>query len=806
MSFIDSELMGSGYIHSPLPLHREHSLEEELKKIPVLKEVILSDLNDLKEWSAVGDGEFSHSFVSTPEGGKGISFFAESPCEQRPMGRLEEGDCSNYGQFGIELKIARENWEDYNQLSFYLRADCEGVRHVSVNLCFKNDGKIKIPDIYHRDGYHVMNLNCGEWMRFTIQIDTLPRDQIISLIFCSNKVGCETNADLGNQLHFTLGDLKLQQAAYTENTLGWELPQGKIAYCYSGYFTNGKKTAVVALPSGSSFSVLNGKKNTVLKGVSEESNGYNMLSIIDFSSVTEVGEYTILTDTEETDPFQISDQVYQDSIWKTINFFFCQRCGYPVPGYHQSCHRDIMAYHGDKSFFCCGGWHDAGDVSQQLIQTAEITYALFEAASALKNNTLLHARLREEGLWGIDYVLKSRFGDGYRATSVGVSVWTQGFLGDKDDIRSRCHNNAYDNFLCAAVEAYCSMELKDEDPQLSDRLLACAKMDFSFALERFSVTGYSETPPEYWEHSFMTSPSLFAATICWSASLLYRASHSEEYLEIAVEYGDYILSCQAWPDENTTHFPVFGFFYRDSKKKSLQHFNHQAREQVYMHALIELCKTQPTHPSYENWRKAIQLYGDYLKTLMRHGNPYGMIPSGLYRTEELEDSHAMLKQHLETGEEMNTNYILQLNNGKNLGEGFYLKQFPVWFSFRGNNAVILSMGKSASLCGHFLKDKELLDIAAAQLEWNVGKNPFRQSLMYGEGKRYAQQYAVMSGEITGELPVGIQTLENGDVPYWPQMNNATYKEIWTTPSGKWLSILADIYIAMDNYVIVFDYY
>ena len=87
----------------------------------------------------------------------------------------------------------------------------------------------------------------------------------------------------------------------------------------------------------------------------------------------------------------------------------------------------------------------------------------------------------------------------------------------------------------------------------------------------------------------------------------------------------------------------------------------------------------------------------------------------------------------------------------------------------------------------------MLDAVESQLAWIIGVNPFRQSLMYGEGIRYAQQYAAKSGEAVGELPVGVQTLEDEDAPYWPQMNNATYKEVWTTPSGRWLSILAELY-------------
>ena len=127
-----------------------------------------------------------------------------------------------------------------------------------------------------------------------------------------------------------------------------------------------------------------------------------------------------------------------------------------------------------------------------------------------------------------------------------------------------------------------------------------------------------------------------------------------------------------------------------------------------------------------------------------------------------------------------------------IDEEHYMKRFPVWFNiFNGNTAIHLSNGKSAAICGNFLKDKELLDIGLEQLYWTVGKNPFGQSLIYGEGDNYPQMNSFSSGEMTGEMPVGIRTLGNDDVPYWPQTNNACYKEVWVTSAGKWLSLIAE---------------
>lgn len=43
------------------------------------------------------------------------------------------------------------------------------------------------------------------------------------------------------------------------------------------------------------------------------------------------------------------------------------------------------------------------------------------------------------------------------------------------------------------------------------------------------------------------------------------------------------------------------------------------------------------------------------------------------------------------------------------------------------------------------------------------------------------------------MPVGIETRDNSDTPYWPSGNNATYKEVWLTTAGRWISVVSELY-------------
>src|SRR5690606_27818570 len=115
-----------------------------------------------------------------------------------------------------------------------------------------------------------------------------------------------------------------------------------------------------------------------------------------------------------------------------------------------------------------------------------------------------------------------------------------------------------------------------------------------------------------------------------------------------------------------------------------------------------------------------------------------------------------------------------------------------WFARRGNYGVLLSQAKALSAAAHLRGDLEAIALAETQAQWIVGRNPFTQSTMIGEGYDWAQQYSVSSGDIVGALPVRMQTRGERDVPYWPAANMYVYKEVWVHPVARWLWLMRDI--------------
>ena len=330
----------------------------------------------------------------------------------------------------------------------------------------------------------------------------------------------------------------------------------------------------------------------------------------------------------------------------------------------------------------------------------------------------------------------------------------------------------------------------DKDEMLKKNLCKIAKEDFGFAIKRFEELGYGERSLYGSGHASMTSQSQYMATISWAASLLYKLTGDEYYAGKAAESIKYTLQCQETQPLKDPN-GIKGFFYRDLDKRSIVHFNHQSRDHVYMQALTALCETQPGNPGYKSWADAIMMYGDYLKKIFSYVQPYGMIPAGVYQKDEIKDSANFYVTQIWIREDVTKDFKEQLSNGIKLDDDHYLRFFPVWFSFKGNAAVTLSTGKTAALCGKFLKDKELMNIAEQQLFWIVGKNPFGQSLIWGEGSNYPQLYTALPGETVGGIPVGMQSRFNEDTPYWPQFNTATYKEVWGGSACKWLMLISE---------------
>jgi endoglucanase len=95
---------------------------------------------------------------------------------------------------------------------------------------------------------------------------------------------------------------------------------------------------------------------------------------LDFTSFITNGLFHLQIDETISEPFEISEKVYQPLIPLTLQFFQVQRCGSSLAQMHGECHTsDGIINSGPKKsrkIDASGGWHDAGDYLKFYITTA----------------------------------------------------------------------------------------------------------------------------------------------------------------------------------------------------------------------------------------------------------------------------------------------------------------------------------------------------------------------------------------------------------------------------------------------------
>ena len=770
-SSLDEEIRLSNMLHSPLPLDGSRSLEAYQLRQPVLHSEAIPLDDSVNRWTHKGFGRMEYIADS------GLCLTIPVHTGERAKGPDNDPDYATFGRASLSLDLNGRDLRPFTRMVMEVKPICQGVMIMNLNAVLQNAHPNGL-------GAHLINLTNNEWNTIVFDISGLERDSVWSLTLYTDLKG--GNEALCDSISYVLRNLRLERVENPPKEIGWEVLPGSIAYSSTGYLTKGRKTAVVDSSCRGAFSLVDEESGKVcFTGKTEPiRTTLGSFGMVDFSSFTKPGRYRLQLEQTSTEPFLISDDAFLDTQWRLLNFIFCQRCGYEVPGIHGVCHQDVFCNHAGQEVCYGGGWHDAGDLSQQTLQTAEVAYSLLEAYLHNKDtHPLLAKRLLEEAEWGLRFILRCRFDDGFRASSLGLLHWTDSQTGTYDDIHSvRKQNNAFDNYLYAAYEAFASQVLPASS--LCDSLAQAAKEDFHFAEKKFQSDGYDNFP-HIMEHTFNTSPSLFQAARSWSATQLFLLSGESSYSQVAANSIGYVLKCQEKEGFS-------GYFYRDTTFCAPVHFIHQSRDQLFPQALIALCQSQPSHPDTAQWNDAIRRYADYLKRLMPYTEPYGMVPSGIWQAEEYADSAGFHSLHIFAPRNAQQLFDRQLQCGWKIDNTHYLRRFPMSFGiFNGNEAIILSTGKGAALCGHYLNDETLCQIGLEQLYWTVGKNPFCQSIIYGEGMHYPSMDSFSSGEITGEIPVGIRSFGNDDVPYWPQTNNACYKEVWMTSAGKFLSLIAE---------------
>lgn len=751
----------------------ENSMMRRYMAKPVHESVLLDDMESDLGWRMTGIGKLSYTTERAKDGKRSLRFRTSLRDEEHLKANYKNGTFAGE-QGGISMARLQfdkpRDWSRFNRLSLWVYVHPSSMRAYSFRLRVEWEG-ISQAALEPNPSHHVQDLVPGKWQQVVWEIPDLPRERITTILISQALRGHDPEDE--GVVTYDFDRLELQRVD-PEPWEGWEVAPDRLAYNHVGYRPSGEKIAIASISSDASFDVVeaaSGRKVATFPVTTVE-NKRGRFHVLDFTSFSTPGRYLLRCGKVSGRPFTISDDLWYGAIEKTLNFYYAERCGYDVPGIHRVCHQDWRGTHNGQVKIINGGWHDAGDLSQGSHRTGVAVYSMLRLYEQLRERGLrpgLQARLLEEARWGLDWLLKTRFGDGYRITWVLGRFYSDNKLDTFDDMIAPAQHTAYENFLFAAVAAHASRVLKDADPRRADLSLKAAREDYRATLAKrsdWSVTTRDE-----------------AAFGALASVELYRATGDLSYEEQAARFGRLLIQCQE--QRLVDGIPLAGYFYTDTTRQRILHDHHMSFEEAPLLALGALCDAFPRHGDWMNWYGAALLHSEFfLGRGAAASEPYRHLPNSVWRKSDIE---ALARY---PGWDL-AGAWRQFNDGTPLGGDFRLRVFPIWRDkpFHGSTAIQLSATAALSVAARLRGRQSSENLVRRQLQWVFGGNPFSQSLMYGEGYDFQPHFAYCQRNMVGALPVGIDSRRD-DAPCWPATNTATYKEIWVVPVSRLLLTLS----------------
>jgi len=749
----------------------ENSLDARYVSKPVYDSMLVDDMETNRAWTVSGIGQKTYTSERAKDGKRSLRFQTSMRDEAYLRANQKNGTFTAQQGGSTEMRLHFEppqDWSRFNRIAFWVYVHPTTMQIYSLQLSFDCEGAphgALDPVATHV----VQDLKPGEWNRVVWEIPELQRDRITALSMGATLTGHGPEDEGIVTYDFDRIEVDRVDAEPYE---GWEVAPGKIAFQHVGYRPSDQKLAFAGSSAGSQFELVNavsGKTAATLP-VQEAANKRGQFKVLDFSTFTQPGEYFLRSGAVSGKPFAIADDLWFGVIEKTLNFYYGQRCGFDVPGIHHVCHQDWQGTHDGKTIIINGGWHDAGDLSQGSFRTGGATYAMLQTYEQLQQKGIrpdLQKRLLEEASWGLDWLLKTRFGDGYRITWARMRYYTDNKVGTVDDMIVPAQNIAFENFVFCTTAADAARLLKTVDLKRAAASLKAAEEDYAITLKQ-RTNWLNATVDE-------------AAYGTLASVELYRATGKQTYAGQATRFGKLLIQCQE--QSFVDGLPLTGYFYTSTKRNHPVHERHSSFEEAPAMALRALCDTFQNHPDWMDWYGAALLQSEYFQQPgTAISAPFRLIPNSIWRRSEFDNLQG---NKLEEA-------LKQFNDGTRLAEDYRLRVFPIWNDnlFHGNTAVHMAATAAMASSALLRNSREMQDLVRLQLQWVLGGNPFSQSLMYGAGYDYQPLFAYCTRNLVGALPVGMDSRD--DSPYWPAENRATFKEMWVVPVSRMLFSLASM--------------
>ena len=436
--------------------------------------------------------------------------------------------------------------------------------------------------------------------------------------------------------------------------------------------------------------------------------------IADFSDFKKEGLYFVRLKVAETRElsdsyvFPIKKNLYFDLAKKASKWFYYQRCGVEVPGFHKACHTDDIIIKTDGTKVdVSGGWHDAGDYGKWIgggtTGIMALTTFQEEFSEELKSGSGT-PELVDEAAWEARYFCKGYwdgfFHPGFTGNFENVCEWLgapecepQRIVLEQEMLETEYgYIKAPGITMTGAYLAKVGRQILPYDKKFSERC-------FSIAKEVYNIDFEIKLKDKNELNSFLGMQT----SLLLSDIELYKITKDKKYKKDAAKRVKNLVRLQIDGKE--------GYFYYDEARKSERHEGCRFQ----MLALYEYYKCFPESELNKDIKTTFKRWADYTMQFANVSN-FGLIGG------KADDGSLR-------------NYIFDYSNRK-IG------------------AVAWGLATAAIL----LNDPACLEAAEHQIQWLVGFNAADISMMAGVGRGpscYHHRYCFMEGCEYGIVPGGI---------------------------------------------------
>ena len=235
-----------------------------------------------------------------------------------------------------------------------------------------------------------------------------------------------------------------------------------------------------------------------------DSGTQDVISTIDFSSVTHPGTYYLKQGRLRSVPFKIGTDIYEQPLVTLLRSYYLQRCGVEINDSitgisHPPCHlQDAAIAHQDQVHAAgeivstVGGWHDTGAYSK-YVATTTVTIArllnLYEQYPNLFPDSQLNipesgnglSDLLDEMKFSLDWLLKMQRADGAVYRKLSGKNWPVGLAPEEDNQPRYLYGiSTPETAKFVAVMAIASRNYQAIDAVLATKYLSSAQLAWQY--------------------------------------------------------------------------------------------------------------------------------------------------------------------------------------------------------------------------------------------------------------------------------------------------------------------------------------